>query len=140
VPAHRDRAGRKKREDAHDCDALEGEGRCLHEPAVVMGGKGCVLGGERSCNAGGGEGLAAKKRRTNCGKRVVRGAGGVVGDSREIEERQISSWSACTWSLRRGGGFMEREGVRVMAGFAAGEAERRVAFAGGGSLHCPLNS
>ena len=41
-------------------------------------GEGCVLGGERSCDAGGG------------------------------------------------------------AGFAAGEAERRVA--GGGSLHCPLNS
>jgi hypothetical protein len=45
-------------------------------------------------------------------------AGGVAGDSREIEER-----------LRRRG-----------AGSAAGEAERRVGFAGGGSLHCPLNS
>jgi hypothetical protein len=33
-----------------------------------------------------------------------------------------------------------REGVRVMAGFAAGETERRVGFAGGGSLHCRLNS
>jgi hypothetical protein len=78
VPARRDRAGREKREDARDYDAVEGEGRCLREPAAVMGGEGCVLGGERSCDAGGG------------------------------------------------------------AGFAAGEAERRVA--GGGSLHCPLNS
>ena len=59
-----DRAGREKREDARDCDAVEGEGRCLREPAAVMGGEGCVLGGERSCDAGGGAGLAAEKRRT----------------------------------------------------------------------------
>jgi hypothetical protein len=39
VPARRDRAGREKREDARDCDAVEGEGRCLREPAAVMGAR-----------------------------------------------------------------------------------------------------
>jgi hypothetical protein len=41
--------------------------------------------------------------------------------------------------VRAGDGWY-REGVRAKAGFVAGEAERRVGFAGGGSLHCPLNS
>ena len=36
----------------------------MREPAAVMGGEGCVLGGERSCDARGGAGLAAEKRRT----------------------------------------------------------------------------
>lgn len=40
----------------------------------------------------------------------------------------------------RAGGIRRGVAAGVVAGFAAGEAERRVGFAGGGSLHCPLNS
>jgi hypothetical protein len=39
VPACQDRAGREKREDAHDCDAVEGEGRCWRAPAAVRGAR-----------------------------------------------------------------------------------------------------
>jgi hypothetical protein len=44
------------------------------------------------------------------------------------------------WFRGGGGGIRRGVAVGVVAGFAAGEAERRVGFAGGGSLHCPLNS
>jgi|UPI000221CF1D hypothetical protein len=124
VPARRDRVGREKREDARDCDAMEGEGRCLREPATVMGGEGCILGGERSCDAGGRAGLVAKKRRADCGRRAVRGAGGEAGDSREIEERLRRRGAGGGGFRGMGGaGFVVLEvqaGVRV--GFAMGEA------------------
>jgi hypothetical protein len=57
---------------------------------------------------------------------------------RKKGEHDCDGWA--TRSLRRGGGFAEREGVRVTAGFAAEETERRMGFVDGGSLHCPLNS
>jgi hypothetical protein len=83
--------------------------------------------------------------------RAVREAGGAAGDSREIEE-QLRRRSAGRGGFRSGGGagfvvlevraddYWYREGVRVKAGFTAGKAERRLGFAGGDSLHCPLNS
>jgi hypothetical protein len=88
------------------------------------GGEGCILGGERSCDVGEGAGLAAKKRRTDCGGRAVRGAGGAAGDSWEIEER-LHRRGAGGGGFRVGGGarfvvLEARTGVRV--GFATGEA------------------
>jgi hypothetical protein len=40
----------------------------------------------------------------------------------------------------RAGGIRRGREAGVVAGFVAGETEQRVGFAGGGSLHCPLNS
>jgi hypothetical protein len=67
------------------------------------GGEGCVLGGERSCDAGGGAGLVVKK-----GKRIA-----VGGRFAELEERR-----SIRGRLRSG----SAGGVRVEAGSAAGEA------------------
>jgi hypothetical protein len=69
----------------------------------------------------------------------------LLGRFTEMEERRVIHGWRRGGRFAGGGGFCGEGGAgftagKAWAGFAAGEAERRVGFAGGGRLHCPLNS
>jgi hypothetical protein len=83
VPARWDRAGREKREDAHDCNAVEGEGRCLREPAAVMGARDASYEAREAAMPG--EGRVWRRKKANGlrragGSRSWRSGGRFAGD------------------------------------------------------------